>query len=290
MALLEVCCGCLESVDAAVAGGARRIELCTDLEVDGLTPPIPWIREVKARYPSLIVHVLIRPRAGDFVYTDRISKAGSGSVWEGSVLSVASRRDRNAPESTPPSLARAGDEMIRQVEDAVEAGADGIVIGGLTAEGDIDIPLMERLLRVVDEWNLARELAGSDLCHAANDSHFFPGPQRRVSTTFHRAFDVCRRPFKALEQLIDLGFNRVLTSGQGPTVIEGADMLRELHRRARGRIGILPGGGVTPQNAARILTLTGCTEIHASASETIDGKRVTSAAKVTLIRKAVENL
>ena len=256
MALLEVCCGCLESVDAAVAGGARRIELCTDLDLDGLTPPIDWIREVKARYPSLTVHVLIRPRAGDFVYTEGGEK----------------------------------DVMARQVEDALEAGADGIVIGGLTAEGDVDIPLMERLLRVVDEWNLARELAGSDLCHAANDSHFFPGPQRRVSTTFHRAFDVCRRPFEALEQLIDLGFDRILTSGQGPTVVEGADMLRELHRRARGRIGILPGGGVTPQNAARILTLTGCTEIHASASETNDGKRVTSAAKVTLIRKAVENL
>ena len=254
MALLEVCCGCLESVDAAVAGGARRIELCTDLDLDGLTPPIDWIRNVKARYPSLTVHVLIRPRAGDFV------------------------------------LARVGDEMIRQVEEALEAGADGIVIGGLTAEGDIDLPLMERLLRVVDEWNLARELAGSDLCHAANDSHFFPGPQRRVSTTFHRAFDVCRRPFEALEQLIDLGFDRVLTSGQAPTVVEGADMLRELHRRARGRIGILPGGGVTPQNAARVLSLTDCTEIHASASENIDGKRVTSAAKVTLIRKAVENL
>ena len=295
MALLEVCCGCLESVDAAVAGGARRIELCTSLELDGLTPPISWIREVKARYPSLIVHVLIRPRAGDFVFSnnDSYSNADLGSVREGSGLSVASLRDRDAPESPPPSLASAGGEkeaMARQVEEALEAGADGIVIGGLTPDGDVDIPLMERLLHIVEEWNLARELAGSDLCHAANDSHFFPGPQRRIGTTFHRAFDVCRRPFDALEQIVDLGFDHILTSGQAPTALEGVDLLRQLHERARGRIGILPGGGVTPENAAQILSLTGCTEIHASASEVVDGKRVTSAAKVTLIRKAVENL
>ena len=64
MALLEVCCGGLESVDAAVAGGARRIELCSALEVDGLTPPVDWLKAVKGRYPFLTVHVLVRPRAG----------------------------------------------------------------------------------------------------------------------------------------------------------------------------------------------------------------------------------
>ena len=281
MALLEVCCGNLESVDAAVAGGARRIELCADLEADGLTPPVAWLREVKARHPSLTVHVLIRPRAGDFVYS---------------------------PEEAA--------EMARQVEEALEAGADGIVIGGLTPSQDIDLPLMERLAGLVDSFNLASELLRSDLCHAANDGHFFPdgglshpdidlshpdidlpyfglslpASAQRVSLTFHRAFDRCRRPFEAQEQIIGLGFDRILTSGQAPTAIEGADMLRELRKRAAGRIGILPGGGVTPHNAARILSLTGCSEIHASASETIDGKRVTSATKVTLIRKALENL
>lgn len=281
MALLEVCCGHLESVDAAVAGGARRIELCTSLELDGLTPPVSWIREVKARHPSLIVHVLIRPRAGDFVYSNR-----EGDDFSGAFLSRS-----DAPENLLPSRPENIDNTIaKQVEEALEAGADGIVVGGLTAEGDVDIPLMERLARLVDEWNLARELVESDRCHAANDGHFFPGPTRRASLTFHRAFDVCRRPFDALEQLVALGFDRILTSGQAPTALEGAGLLRRLHERARGRIGILPGGGVSPQNAARILSLTGCTEIHASASEVVDGKRVTSAAKVTLIRKAVESL
>jgi len=253
MALLEVCCGNLESVDAAVAGGARRIELCSALEVDGLTPPVEWIREVRKRYPSLIVHVLVRSRAGDFVYT--------GEEVE---------------------------TMAAQVEEALEAGADGIVIGCLTAGGDVDIPATERLVRTVESYNLAAELMRSDLCHAANDSHFFPGPSKRVSITFHRAFDVCKRPFDALEQIIALGCDRILTSGQGATVVEGSDMLRELRKRAAGRIIILPGGGVTPRNAGRILAMTGCTEIHASASETLDGKKVTSADKVAAILNSIE--
>ena len=253
MALLEVCCGNLESVDAAVAGGARRIELCSALEVDGLTPPVERIREVRKRYPSLILHVLVRSRAGDFVYTEEEVET-----------------------------------MAAQVEEALEAGVDGIVIGCLTAGGDVDVPAMEQLVQTVESYNLAAELMRSDLCHAANDSHFFPGPSKRVSITFHRAFDVCKRPFDALEQIIALGCDRILTSGQGPTVVEGSDMLRELRKRATGRIIILPGGGVTPRNAGRILAMTGCTEIHASASETLDGKKVTSAAKVAAILNSIE--
>ncbi|MBO6028034.1 MAG: copper homeostasis protein CutC [Bacteroidales bacterium] len=253
MALLEVCCGNPESVDAAVLGGARRIELCADLEADGLTPPVAWIRDTKARYPALTVHVLIRPRAGDFVYS--------------------------------PAEA---DVMASQVEEALEAGADGIVIGALTPEGDVDVPLMERLVLLVESFNLATELQRSDLCHAANDSHFLPGPARRVSITFHRAFDRCRRPFEALEQIIGLGCDRILTSGQAATAEAGAAMLGELRRRARGRIGILPGGGVTPGNAAGILAATGCTEIHASASMILEGNKVTDAGRVADILQEID--
>ena len=246
MALLEVCCGNLDSVDAAVAGGARRIELCADLELDGLTPPMAWLRAVKERYPDLTVHVLIRPREGDFVYT---------------------------PEEA--------ELMALQIEAALTFGADGIVIGCLNADGDVDVPLMEYLISVIDTFHLASELDSSDLCHAANDSHFFPDPAQRISITFHRAFDRCRHPFEALEQIIALGCDRILTSGQAPTAEEGADMLRELHQRARGRIIILPGGGVIPDNAARILDLTNCTELHASASQIINGQKVTSAEAVS---------
>ena len=226
MALLEVCCGSPESVAAAVAGGARRIELCAHLELDGLTPPMEWVRDAKTRYPDLLVHVLIRPRAGDFVY---------------------------ASEET--------DTMVLQIREALEAGADGIVIGALTPAGDVDLALLKRLISVI--------------------------PAGRASVTFHRAFDVCRKPFDALEQIIGLGCDRILTSGQQPTVVEGTDMLRALRQHARGRILILPGGGVTPENAARVLAGTGCVEIHASASETIDGKKITSAAKVAAILRAI---
>ena len=226
MALLEVCCGSPESVAAAVAGGARRIELCAHLELDGLTPPMEWVRDAKTRYPDLLVHVLIRPRAGDFVYA-----------------------------------AEEADTMVLQIREALEAGADGIVIGALTPAGDVDLALLKRLISVI--------------------------PAGRASVTFHRAFDVCRKPFDALEQIIGLGCDRILTSGQQPTVVEGADMLRALRQRARGRILILPGGGVTPENAARVLAGTGCVEIHASASETIDGKKITSAAKVAAILQAI---
>ena len=225
MALLEVCCGSLESVDAAVAGGARRIELCADLETDGLTPPVEWLKTVRHRYPSLIVHVLIRPRPGNFVYS---------------------------PEEV--------DTMAAQVGQALEAGAEGIVIGCLTPSHDVDVDAMERLTGIADR-----------------------------PVTFHRAFDVCRRPFEAMERIIGLGCARILTSGQGPTVVEGADMLRELRKRADGRIIILPGGGVTPVNATRILRLTGCSEIHASASEIIDGKKITSATRVAAILDAISS-
>ena len=177
--------------------------------------------------------------------------------------------------------------MAAQVEEALEAGADGIVIGALTPDGDVDLPLMERLVSLVESFNLASELLRSDLCHAANDCHFFPGPGHRVSLTFHRAFDRCLRPFEALEQIIGLGCDRILTSGQEETAEAGAAMLRELRRRARGRIGILPGGGVTPANAARILAETGCAEIHASASVTLAGKKVTDAGRVAEILQAI---
>ena len=221
MALLEVCCGNLESVDAAVAGGARRIELCADLELDGLTPPMAWLRAVKERYPDLTVHVLIRPREGDFVYS---------------------------PEEA--------ELMALQIEAALTFGADGIVIGCLTPDDEVDLPLTEALVSLIDH---------------------------RASITFHRAFDRCRHPFKALEQIIGLGCDRILTSGQAPTVEEGADRLRRLRRRAQGRIIILPGGGVTPENAARLLAFTGCTEIHASATEIVEGKKVTSSEKVSAL-------
>ena len=222
MKLLEVCCGNLDSVHAAVKGGAPRIELCSALEQDGLTPSWEDLRTARARYPQLTIHVLIRPRPGDFCYS-------------------------------PAEL----QQMAADIRTALSLGADGIVIGCLTPDGDVDVPAMQILM--ADARNV----------------------------TFHRAFDVCRLPFDALETIIGLGCTRLLTSGQAPTVAEGTDMVRALRERAAGRIGLLPGCGVTPRNARRILELTGCTEIHASASHTVNGRKVTSSRTVAAILRQI---
>ncbi|NLC57092.1 MAG: copper homeostasis protein CutC [Armatimonadetes bacterium] len=124
--------------------------------------------------------------------------------------------------------------MERDVELAVAHGADGVVFGILTGDGRIDAPRTRRLIA----------LAGG----------------REV--VFHRAFDVVPDPFAALEQLIDLGVTRILTSGQEATPYNGAALIRRLIERAAGRIEILPGGGIDRFNLADVIARTGCTQIH----------------------------
>ena len=200
MAVLEVCAASLESLHAAIEAGAPRVELCADLASGGITPPEDWIREAVAA-EGLRVHVLIRSRAGDFVYSE---------------AEIAL--------------------MEEQIRMAQRAGADGVVIGALTADGEIDLYACKR-------WMQAAE---------------------GMSVTFHRAFDRCRNPFRALEQIIELGCDRLLTSGQADSAEAGATLIRQLREQAAGRIILLPGAGVNPENAATILRLTGASEIHSS--------------------------
>lgn len=211
--ILEVCAADVESALAASRGGAQRIELCTALSADGLTPSAALIAAARAIL-GLKLHVLIRPREGDFVYTP-------------------------SEEAV----------MMADIGLAADLGADGVVIGALTAEGEIDIPMCMRL---------ASKAAAKGL-----------------QVTFHRAFDRCIDPFNALEQIIAMGCSRLLTSGQAPTAEEGIPMLRKLNDQAAGRIIIMPGAGVNPSNADKILAETGCTEIHSSARQ--KGQLITSA-------------
>ena len=238
--ILEVCCGNCASVDAAVEGGAQRIELCSHLELDGLTPAWEDLQYARSQYPFLKIHVLIRPRGGNFVY---------------SAAEVAA--------------------MCADIDTALSMGADGIVIGALTASGDVDVPAMETMMESVSNF----DLLGS-LCHSATDDNILG---RSVSVTFHRAFDVCRKPFEALSQIISLGCSRILTSGQAATAIEGASMIRSLQEQAGSRLTILAGGGVNPSNVASLVRLSGCREVHASASALIDGQKVTQSATVAAI-------
>lgn len=205
MAILEICAGSVESAIAARDGGAQRIELCAALEVGGVTPSAGLIAEAR-KVEGLTLNVIIRPRGGDFLYDSH---------------EVAC--------------------MEEDIRTCRRLGADGVVIGALTAEGDIDTAACRRLIEAADG----------------------------MSITFHRAFDMCRDPRKALEELIALGCHRVLTSGQLPTAEAGIPQLKELVQQADGRIIIMPGCGVNSGNAARILNSTGATEIHASARRNV---------------------
>jgi copper homeostasis protein len=121
----------------------------------------------------------------------------------------------------------------------LENGADGIVFGFLHADGTID------------------EERTSEFVRLAGDK----------DAVFHRAFDVTPEPFEALEALIGCGVKRVLTSGQEPTVPEGADLIKELVEKAAGRIEILPGAGITQKNVSRIVEYTKVSQIHFAALE-----------------------
>ncbi|MEH1014564.1 copper homeostasis protein CutC [Micromonospora sp. CPCC 206060] len=202
MTTFEICIDSVEGAVAAEEAGADRVELCSALFEGGLTPSIGTIETALRTVTRIRVHVIVRPRAGDFIYS-------------------------------PAEI----DAMVRDVTAAVAAGAHGVVIGALTAAGDIDVPTTRRLI----------EAAGG------------------ASITFHRAFDMVRDPFAALEQLIELGVDRVLTSGQEVSVLEGAPLIAELVRRADRRIIVMPGGGITPRNIARIIEATNAEEYHFAA-------------------------
>ena len=206
--LLEVAANSLASALAAQAGGAGRIELCTALELGGLTPShgeIALVRE-QVRLP---LYVLIRPRAGDFLYSE-------------------------------PELAT----MRRDIEACAALGCDGVVFGALDADGGID------------------RKACSELAAAAG----------RMGITFHRAFDLVHDPARALEDVIALGAERVLTSGGARSALEGANRIREHVAQAKGRLIVMPGAGIAPSNIARVAALTGASELHASAKRTHDSR------------------
>lgn len=198
MPLIEVCVDSVESALAAQAGGADRVELCDNLFEGGTTPSAGSIVLARERL-RIKLHVMIRPRGGDFLYSD---------------LEFAI--------------------MQRDIETAKELGADGVVIGLLTADGDIDDSRTRELVKL----------------------------SRPMSVTFHRAFDVARDPFDALETLIGIGIDRLLTSGQEASVAEGVELIAELVGRAAGRLIIMPGGGFSARNVERIVSRTGASEIH----------------------------
>jgi copper homeostasis protein len=206
--VLEVCVDSVEAALAAQEGGADRVELCADLLEGGITPSGGTIQLACERL-DIPVNVIIRPRGGDFCYSD--------VEYEG---------------------------MQRDIALAKSAGANGVVIGILNPDGTVDVKRTGTLV----------ELA------------------RPLSVTFHRAFDVSRDPYEALETLIALGIDRVLTSGQEPSVLEGLDLIVDLVRVAGERIVIMPGGGITERNIAKIVAASSVQEVHVAAPVAVESR------------------
>ena len=204
--LFEICIDSVEGAIAAQEGGALRVELCDNLVEGGTTPSIGMI-EMARRRISIGLNVIIRPRGGDFLYSD----------LEFEVMKL-------------------------DIEAAKKAGADGIVFGILNADGTIDKARSAELIAL----------------------------SRPLPVTFHRAFDMTPDAFAALETLIELGADRLLTSGQQETVAQGLPLLRELVKVAGKRIIVMPGGG-SEQNVQQ-LAEAGVSEIHMTGRSVLHSK------------------
>jgi copper homeostasis protein len=207
MIRLEICANSLTSALTAQAGGAYRIEFCDNLKEGGTTPSFGQIALAR-KYVTIKLYPIIRPRGGDFLYSDLEFEI-----------------------------------MKTDIEQCRNLGCDGVVFGILTRDGHVD----------KDRCTILKQAAGD------------------MDITFHRAFDRCANPFKALEDIIELGFSRILTSGLEANALQGAPLLAQLVKQANNRITIMPGAGVRPENLAQLIQLTGAKEYHTTAKNTFDG-------------------
>ncbi len=204
--ILEIAVFSVEAALNAIKFGANRIEFCENPSEGGTTPSYGSLKTLiqKTKIP---VFPIIRPRGGDFLYTD-----------------------------TEFECIKADLLMVK------ELGFPGAVIGLLNADGSIDVKRTKELVQLAHPMEI----------------------------TFHRAFDRCNNPIKGLEDIIETGCKRILTSGQVPNVSDALPLITALISKASGRIIILPGSGVRANNAREIIDVTGAIEIHSSARKSID--------------------
>ena len=197
---LEACTGSVESTIEAEKGGANRVELCAALYEGGTTPSAAVI-EMACEKVSIPVYVIIRPRGGDFLYSDIEFEV-----------------------------------MKRDILFAKSAGAKGVVIGLLNADGTVDVERTRALVAVAVP----------------------------MEVTFHRAFDMAKDPSEALEAVIQSGCKRILTSGGCNKAFEGRGNIAALVKQAAGRISIMAGSGVNAGNVEQLIEEAGITEVHSS--------------------------
>ncbi|MDB5197719.1 MAG: copper homeostasis protein CutC [Flaviaesturariibacter sp.] len=202
--IIEIATADFPTTQAAVEGGADRIELCAALTEGGTTPSFGTIKKCREAF-DVELFPIIRSRGGDFHYTD--------------------------------------EEFDIMLQDAIQCkvvGCHGVVIGFLKKEGSIDIKRTQKIINAV-----------------------YP-----LEVTFHRAFDRCKDPFEAMEQLIEAGCQRILTSGQKTAAPQGIHLIAQLIATANERIAIMPGSGVRADNIKHLATETGATEFHSSLRST----------------------
>lgn len=205
---VEICTGSVQSAVNAKKGGATRIELCQDLAEGGITPSFAAIKYC-VEVLKLRTYVLVRPRAGDFCYSE--------AEYE---------------------IVKADVELCKKL------GAVGVVVGFLTPDGKVDTKRTAEVVRLA----------------------------RPLEVTFHRAFDLCCDYRRALQDITECGCDRILTSGLSPKAIGGVSVIRDIVELSEGRISIIAGSGISPQNVAEIIGKTGVREVHASCKKRICGQ------------------
>lgn len=205
---IEIATTDFNTTKSAVEGGANRIELCCGLAEGGITPSLGLIKVCRELF-TIQLFPIIRPRGGDFLYSDEEF-----------------------------------DIMVEDVKMCKQLDCDGIVTGMLNTDGTIDVERMEQIIETA-----------------------YP-----LEVTFHRAFDRCKDPFEALEQLINIGCSRILTSGQQPTASLGIELIAKLVEAADERIIIMPGSGVRAENIRELAERTKAREFHSSLRSKVKSK------------------
>ena len=206
--VLECCVDSFESAINAFNGGADRLELCGNLSIGGTTPSLYLFEEIRNNC-NIKIHALIRPRFGDFLYT----------IHEKNI-------------------------MKKEIESFRKAGAEGVVIGALTKEGELDVEMMKELI------------------DSAGD----------MKVVMHRAFDVCKNPFETLEKAITLGIDTILTSGQQSNCLKGIELIKELSLTLGNEIKIMAGAGVTSNVIEKFLDETNVKCFHMSAKKILESE------------------
>ncbi len=206
--ILECCVDSVESAINASNGGANRLELCANLSIGGTSPSIFLFKEIR-KISSIPMHVLLRPRFGDFLYTD----------YEKNIIKC-------------------------EVELFRDAGAEGIVIGALKKDGELDYDFMKEI----------KEISGD------------------MNVVLHRAFDVCRDPFEVLNQSIEIGLHTILTSGQQNNCLKGMELISKLHEKSQSKISIMAGSGMNSNIIKEFLLKTKIKAFHMSAKQVLNSK------------------